>query len=150
MTQFMHFNDSQQDSSVLLVGETAVENFAANATIRGDQGSVAYGQDEKAVNDDLETRLLLIFQDTVLPDGEYQVPFDAMWHSLPYSYEGGRDYSHSGLLLVSTKNFQVSLSHVTSNPLTEGKFLQVQEQVFANITVRFPEVKMSSSPKPLP
>lgn len=137
----MHFNESDPDSSTLLANSMAVANFTPNATISGDRGSVPYDRDEKVVEDTLETVLVLILQDTVQSDTQYQVSFDVVWHSLPYDYEGGRNYSYSGVLVLSTRDVLVSVTHTTSNPLTLGTLLQVQEQIFSNITVTLPEVQ---------
>lgn len=140
LTQFMHFNESDPTSSVLLVAAMALANFTPNATIDGDLGSVPYDQDEKEAEDALETILVLTLESQVHSDTEYEVPFDVIWHSLPYGYDGGRNYSYSGVLTLSTYDLRIEFSHVTSNPLTPGAILQVQEQILANITVTFPEV----------
>ena len=138
--QFMHFNESDRDASVLLSNSIAVANFTPNASISGDEGFVPYDRDEKEAEETLEPIMRLILQDMVQEDTEYQVLFDVVWHSLPYDYEGGRAYSHSGVLVLSTLDFRSSLSFITSNPFTPGTLVQAQEQIFVNITVTFPEV----------
>lgn len=143
MTLFMHFNESDSSSSILLANSVPVANFTPNATISGDQGSVPYDEDEKEAEDTLETILVLTLENDVQSSTQYEVPFDAVWHSLPYGYEGGRSYSHSGVLALSTYDLRIALSHMTSNPLTPGLNLQAQEQIVANVTVTFPEVPTS-------
>lgn len=103
-------------------------------------GTVPFERDEKETLQTLIPLLTLILEDTVVSSTQYQVPFDVTWHSLPYGYDGGRNYSHTDVLTVSTADLDISISYTTSNPLTPDTNLQVQEQIFANITITFIEV----------
>ena len=140
LAQFLSFNENDPGSANFLINLLEVANFTTNATIIGDRGFVPYAQDEKRADDTFNTELVLVLENAVQSNTEYQVPFEVVWHSLPYDYEGGRSYSASGVMAFSTANMQMQITYETSNPLTPDNNLQTQENISVYVTVTFPEV----------
>lgn len=125
----MFFNDS-----------TALENFTANASIVGSTGVVPFDLDEKLARVLIIPDLTLILTNEVMSLSQYEVQFDVVWHSLPYGHEGGREYSHKGVIRYNIKTLQVEIVQRTSDVFTPNQNLQVQEKVYAIVTVTFVEV----------
>ena len=116
-------------------------NFTANAGFVNATGYVLFDLEEKRVGDLLVPILILILTNEVQSLEVYEVHFEVEWHSLPAGYKGGRRYTHSGVIPYSIADLVIEISQVTSDILTPNQNLQVQERIFANITVTFPEVK---------
>lgn len=138
--EFFHYNGSNLASALLFINNAPLADFMAEDSIDITTGAVLFGLDEKKATDSLTPALTLIFTNNVHSRMQYNVVFDVEWHSLPYGHEGGRAYSHQGIIVFSIDDLTILMSFLTSDPLTPGSNLQVQEQIFANVTITFPEV----------
>ena len=138
-TEFLYLNESDP-TFAFSVNSIDVANFTPNATFNNSMGMVPYRLDEKEVDDSVRTLLGLILTNNVKSRAVYMVPFTAVWHSLPYDYEGGRAYSDDGQISFTIADLQLGTTFSTSNPLTPDDEVQFQEQVSINVTITFPEV----------
>ena len=134
------YNASDSESTFFSINEIELTSFVPNASSNATIGTVSFDADEVMTEVFAVTLLNLLLVEIVRTDAEYEVPFTVVWDSLPFGLDGGRVYSLNGVLVFSTAKEEVSLSYITSNPLTPGTDLQIQEQVSANITVIFREV----------
>lgn len=139
LTEFLYLNESDP-TFIFSVNNIDVANFTPNATFENSMGMVPYRLDEKEVDDSVRTLLGLILTNNVESRAVYSVPFTAVWHSLPYDYEGGRAYNDAGQISFTIADLQLGITFSTSNPLTPNDELQFQEQASINITITFPEV----------
>ncbi len=141
LTEFFYYNESDPTSTIFFNASIPVVNFTANASIVNNNiGVVPFDLDEKQASDLIIPILSLILTNEVRSLSRYQVPFEAVWHSLPYGYEGGREYIDSGIITYDIKVLQIAIAEKTSDALTPDKDLQVQEKLFANVTVTLVEV----------
>ena len=140
LTKFFLYNQSDPDSTVFFNASVPLENFTANASIVNNTGIVPFDLDEKQAGDLIIPDLTLILTNEVRSLSQYEVPFAAVWHSLPYGYEGGRGYNHSGVITYNIKTLQIRIAEETSDVLTPDQDVQVQEEIYANVTVTFSEV----------
>ena len=135
-TEFFFYNESNPDSTSFF----PVENFTVNASIVNDMGMVLFDLDEKTADISVIPKLYMNLTNEVRQSLQYEVTFEGVYHNLPYGLEGGRNYSYSGTIRYNIKTIQLEIDHTTSNVLTPGQNLQVQEKIFANVTVTFIEV----------
>ncbi len=103
-------------------------------------GSVPFPVDEKEALATIVPTLSLILTNEVVYRATYTVRFEVVWHSLPYGHTGGRTYSHMGTITYRIKDIQMSMTEATSNAKTLNRDLQLQEIVFCNVAITFPEV----------
>ena len=143
LTDFFIFNESDPFSTIFLYNSMPLPNFTAIASIENSTGSIPFDFDEKRVEAALIPIIFLIFTNQVRSLEVYEVYFEAEWYSLPRGYDGGRVYHHSGVIPYSIADLTFEIVQTTSNLLTPNQNLQVQEQIFANVTVTFPEVCIS-------
>lgn len=134
--ELSYFNGTE----FLLNDVLPVANFTPSVTVNQSIETVLFDLDEKDAQDSITTLVRLILTNSIRFRTVYEVSFEVDWHSLPYSFEGGRSYHHSGVIPFSTDDLQISIEYITSNSLTPNASLQLQEYVFANVTVIFPEV----------
>lgn len=139
-TEFFYFDGSNPNNVIFLFNGVARANFTSGASIVNDTGSVPFPVDEKEALVTILPILLLILTDEVMYRATYTVRFEVEWHSLPYGYPGGRAYSDTGTITYRIKDIQMAIADATSNVLTLNRDLQLQEIVFCNVTVTFPEV----------
>lgn len=140
-TIFFHFNESAGTSSAqLLINNELVPDSTPVANVTSNTGTVTLYLEEMQASNFLTTVASLRLTNEVVSGATYEVPFRVSWNSLPSSLEGGRPYDHMQTFLVPVTNLDIVISYFTSDPLTPDKDLQVQEEVFLNVTVHFSEV----------
>lgn len=137
---FFLFDDSNPESIVFLNDSIALVNFTTAEAIENLTGSVPFFLEEKRVEASLTPNLTLSLTNEVRSLAVHEVCFEAEWYSLPHSHEEVRVYHHSGAIPYTITDLKINIIETTSNVLTPDQNLQVQEQIFANITVSFPEV----------
>ena len=139
-TEFFFFNSTDPNTAIFLYASIPLENFTARLSISTDMGTVVLPVDEKEALITIIPIIFLLLTDEVVYRETYTVPFEAVWHSLPYGHTGGRSYSHMGTITYSIRNLEIDMVQTTSNVRTLNLDLQLQEIVFCNVTVTFPEV----------
>lgn len=136
------YNASDSESTSFSIDSTELTDFVPTAASNATMGTVSFDADEILTGVLAVTLLNLILVDTVRTDTRHEVPFTVQWNSLPFDLVGGREYSLNGIVVFSTAKGEALITYVTSNPLTPGTDLQIQEQVSANITFIFREVEV--------
>ena len=144
LTDFFYFNENAIDSTTFLYNEIPVSNFRPNVTINNTIGTVLFGQNELEASAFTEATIQLILTNSVRSGERYEINFEAEWNSMPYSYDGGRSYNYSGKIIVPIATIDIVFSYITSDSFTPGQNLQLQEVIFVNFTVFFPEVRHKS------
>ena len=142
LTEFFYFNESVINSTTFLYNEIPVPDFRVNATIDSTIGTVLFDRDELETSAFSETTVKLILTNSIRSGAVYNITFKVYWNSMPYGFDGGRSYHYASTIRVPTSDISLSFSYYTSNPFTPGPNLQVQEMVFINITILFPEVRL--------
>lgn len=141
-TQFFYFNSTDPNTAVFLYASIPLENFAPSSSIVSDTGNVILPVDEKEVLATIIPTIFLLLTNEVVYRETYTVPFEVVWHSLPYGHTGGRLYSDMGTITYRIRSLDVDMVQATSNVRTLNLDLQLQEIVFCNVTVTFPEVPL--------
>lgn len=139
-TEFFYFNASALNSAVFIYQSVPLVNFTTSASFVNNNGSVPFPVDEKEALATIIPICSLMLTNEVVYRATYTVIFEVVWHSLPYGHPGGRTYSHMGTITYQIKTIQMALTCDTSNPITLNRDLQLQEIVFCNTTITFPEV----------
>jgi hypothetical protein len=136
-TEFFYFNSTDPNTAIFLYGAMPLENFTVTLI---EMGTVILPVDEKEPLATIIPIIFLLLTDEVVYRETYAVSFEAVWHSLPYGHTGGRSYSSMGTITYQIRNLEIDMVQETSDVRTLNLDLQLQEIVFCNVTVTFPEV----------
>ena len=139
-SELFYFNDSDPASAIFRYASVPIADFTTVASFLDNMGIVPFNLNEKGVLDTIEPIIYLKLTDEVRHLSPKIVSYEVRWNSLPFGYDGGREYNYSNSCTYNTRGLQLQLAALTSDILTPGLNLQVQEKVFANATVTFPEV----------
>ncbi len=139
-TKYLYLNDSDVDSTVLLLnGVTRLYSVSPDTTA----GTVIYSANVLQASDTLEVTTVFKLTQIVVNSQNYTIDHLLDWHNLPYELQAeGRYYNTCSSQEIQIAGSQLSLSYTTSNVDTLTSDLQLQEFVFFNVTVTPPEVSV--------
>ena len=140
-TEFFLFDEDAPNTATFFYGGVPLTNFTASAIIVNSTGSVPLSVDEKEASVTVLPILLPFLTNEVVYRETYTVSFAVEWHSLPYDLPGGRTYTHTGTITYRIGDILMGMVEATSDVRTLNRDLQLQEIVFCNVTVTFPEVR---------